>query len=298
MSNFFKKVFCFGLFLMLSFLCCDALLAQSSRVNQAPNLTNKINTGNCCKKNGSCVDKISGSSCGTTNCPPCDKTVTSVSSDKWGTVGAVNPCDNPFSANCKQSLLFNAPTVKNRMPFFVDKQGQTFMDKAVITGNMMPAKANVSNLGSSKSPFKAVYAKRLVGQVSRYSDRRLKTNFETMPYGLQTVMELKPSMYHYKNNLIGGKELGLIAQDLQETVPEVVNQSGEYLSVDYAALVPVLIQAIQDQQQIIENQKATIKGQETAMEETQLEVKDLKANLTEVMDYLQLKAIKTSDVND
>ncbi len=301
MSNFFKKIFCFALFLMLSFLLSDSLFAQykqRTRSNTTPNINNSINSGNCCKKNGKCIDKNTGASCGTSSCPPCTETSTSINSSNWGTVGAVNPCDNPFSANCKNSLLFNAPTVKGRMPFFVDKKGQTFVDKAVITGDMMPAKANVSNLGSSKKPFKAVFAQRLIGQVSKYSDRRLKTNFEALPYGLQTVMELKPSMYHYKNNLSGGKELGLIAQDLQETVPEVVNQSGEYLSVDYAALVPVLIQAIQDQQQIIESQKATIEGQETAMEQTQMELKDLKANLAEVMDYLQLKEVKTTDAND
>lgn len=299
MSIFSKKTVYFSLFAFVFFLVTDALLAQTSRTKTLPNVSDKVNTSTCCKKNGKCVDKVTGALCGTINCPPCDQSQGPLSNNSWGGLtGTGNPCNDPYSTNCKQSRLFNAPIFNGKIPFLVDKSGNTFIERAVIEGNFLPAKANVSSLGSSKAPFKAVYAQKLVGQVSKYSDRRLKINIEASPYGLQTVMALQPSMYHYKNNVSGTKELGLIAQDLQQTVPEVVSQSGDYLSVDYTALVPVLIQAIQEQQQIIDAQKNTIEGQTAAMERTQLELKDLKANMAEVLDYLQLKQMKTSDVND
>ncbi|MGB0931314.1 MAG: tail fiber domain-containing protein [Chitinophagales bacterium] len=255
-------------------------------------------TVGCCMKNGKCVSMSPGVSCaGVTNCAPCAP-ITQLGT--WGV--ATTGIDCISTGNCNKQAL---PTNRN---------GQIFIDKMLvfgggrllagqqgigISGNFEPIKANSFNLGSVKNSFKAVYTKRLIAeQVSKPSDRRLKTNIAELPYGLQTVLQLKPSIYHYKNNIEGKQELGLIAQDLQETVPEVVVEGEEFLSVDYTALVPVLIQAIQEQQAIIEAQKSTIEVQKTTMEQTQSELKDLKANLTEVMDFLQLKEQKVGSVNE
>jgi hypothetical protein len=55
-------------------------------------------------------------------------------------------------------------------------------------------------------------------------------------------------------------QLGLIAQEVQKIVPEVVRADGpsQMLSVNYTALVPVMIKAVQEQQKIIEWQEARI----------------------------------------
>jgi DNA-binding MltR family transcriptional regulator len=55
--------------------------------------------------------------------------------------------------------------------------------------------------------------------------------------------------------------LGFIAQDVQAIFPELVEEDAEgYLSVDYLGLIPVLVEAIKEQQvQIEELQKKAIK---------------------------------------
>jgi hypothetical protein len=97
---------------------------------------------------------------------------------------------------------------------------------------------------------------------SATSDRRAKSNILPIPYGLKSVMALKPSVYNYKGNSY--TSLGLIAQDVLEVVPEVVDKteydknSNEYMGIRYTELVPVLVKAIQEQQAIIEQQTKEI----------------------------------------
>ncbi|MEZ4886446.1 MAG: tail fiber domain-containing protein [Chitinophagales bacterium] len=293
----FKKTVYFSFVAILMLLLSHPISAQ---IKYQPNTnigtSGSVGGGDCCKNaQGNCVKIGTNIPCpGVSNCVPCNQQSNPTTSG-WGQAGTGVAC-----SDCDKPLL-------------IDKYGQVSIEKTLtlgggkllagnqgigIAGNFEPVKANAFNLGSANSPFKTVYAKKIVGQVSKYSDRRLKTDISALPYGLQTVMLLKPSIYHYKNNTEGKRELGLIAQDLQQTVPEVVDESDEFLSVDYAALIPVLIQAIQDQQTLIEAQKSTIEGQKTAMEQTQTELKDLRANLEEIMDFLQLKEKKVGVVED
>ncbi|MGB1241004.1 MAG: tail fiber domain-containing protein [Chitinophagales bacterium] len=283
----------------LLFVLSSTLSAQNIPSNSyRPSIPTKATTSsNCCQQpNGNCVIAGTSTPCpNSTNCRPCSSQRYNQSINPWGHVSEgvdCSDCDKPLLSKKGQVVI--EKTLK--LGAVQLKAGQYGIG---IEGNFEPIRGNTFNLGSSRSPFKAVYTKTLIAQqVSKSSDRRLKTNITKLPYGLQTVLQLKPSIYHYKNNTEGKQELGLIAQDLQETVPEVVVEGEEFLSVDYTALVPVLIQAIQEQQAIIEAQKSTIEVQQTAMEQTQSELKDLKANLTEVMDFLQLKEEKVGDINE
>ena len=76
-----------------------------------------------------------------------------------------------------------------------------------------------------------------------------------MHYGLKEIMSLHPVSWNWKNNLIGGeRQLGLIAQDARKEIPELVsgNEQTGTLSINYTELIPVLINAIKEQQQQIE----------------------------------------------
>ena len=85
---------------------------------------------------------------------------------------------------------------------------------------------------------------------------------------------MQPVSFNWKNKNIPDTKLGLIAQDLKELVPEVVKthtwekdevtgtltkKELERLGVYYSDLVPVLIKAIQEQQEIIESQSEELK---------------------------------------
>ena len=108
------------------------------------------------------------------------------------------------------------------------------------------------------------------GAIINSSDRRLKRDIETLQYGLKEVLQLSPKQYYWKNRgEQTHKSLGLIAQEVQHIISELVhtvNDENNTLSVSYTELIPVLINAIQEQQQIIENQKQTIKGQSTVLQ--------------------------------
>ncbi|MCP4123921.1 MAG: tail fiber domain-containing protein [Bacteroidetes bacterium] len=86
------------------------------------------------------------------------------------------------------------------------------------------------------------------------SDLRLKEDITPVGYGLSTILQLDPVKFKYMD----GTEvhLGLIAQQLQEVLPEVVidhpASDRDMLAVRYEEIIPVLIQAIQEQQRMID----------------------------------------------
>ena len=92
------------------------------------------------------------------------------------------------------------------------------------------------------------------------SDRRLKTNIKNLQYGLKEVLALEPVSYNWKKTPAVDKQLGLIAQDAKKTIPEIVsgNEKTGTLSINYTELVPVLINAIKEQQQQIDELKKDI----------------------------------------
>jgi len=70
---------------------------------------------------------------------------------------------------------------------------------------------------------------------------------------LKEVMKLQPVSYDWKDNS-GQHKIGLIAQEVKKIVPQVVSgdEQKENLGMNYAELVPVLINAIKEQQQQID----------------------------------------------
>jgi hypothetical protein len=65
-----------------------------------------------------------------------------------------------------------------------------------------------------------------------------------------------------KYNFPEGTQIGVIAQDIEKIIPEVVNTDSDgFKSVDYTKLTPLLIEAIKEQQQVIQNQQKQIESQ-------------------------------------
>jgi hypothetical protein len=86
------------------------------------------------------------------------------------------------------------------------------------------------------------------GTITESSSIRYKTNIETVKYGLDKVLQLRGVTYDKKDT--GIKELGLIAEEVNEILPDVVikNEEGEPDSVSYGRLTAVLIEAVKDLQ--------------------------------------------------
>jgi hypothetical protein len=109
------------------------------------------------------------------------------------------------------------------------------------------------------------------GTWTNASDARLKTNIINSHYGLNQVLQLRPVAYQMKAN--GEQQIGFIAQEVQPILPEVVSgtegdlEKLEVLGISYGNLVPVLTKAIQEQQNIIEDQNKRIEKLEKLVED-------------------------------
>ena len=87
------------------------------------------------------------------------------------------------------------------------------------------------------------------GNVTAYSDERLKDNIETLDGS--KVYEMRGVSFT-KDGEAGS---GVIAQELQKVAPELVHEDGEYLSVAYGNVVGYLIEAIKDLKAEVEELK-------------------------------------------
>jgi len=84
--------------------------------------------------------------------------------------------------------------------------------------------------------------------VVAFSDERLKSDIKTIDNALDKVSQMRGVSF-VKN---GHKSIGVIAQEVQKVLPEIVStekkDGDEYLGVAYGNIVGVLIEAIKDLQ--------------------------------------------------
>ncbi|OGC16196.1 hypothetical protein A2282_06860 [candidate division WOR-1 bacterium RIFOXYA12_FULL_36_13] len=95
------------------------------------------------------------------------------------------------------------------------------------------------------------------------SDARLKKNVATIDNALHKVKGLRGVTFEWKDpkNHEQGKRMGFIAQEAIKEIPEVVG-TGETYSMQYAPITALLVEAIKEQQKIIQKQEERIKALE------------------------------------
>ncbi len=120
------------------------------------------------------------------------------------------------------------------------------------------------------------------------SDRKLKSDIESLDNAVGIVMQLKPRTYYYRQSefpgmaLPGGRQYGLIAQEVEEVLPELVLNNRQpaktgkdgrqvsppvdFKSLDYQELIPILVKAVQEQQAEIDRQAEQIRRLQAALE--------------------------------
>jgi hypothetical protein len=94
------------------------------------------------------------------------------------------------------------------------------------------------------------------------SDARFKQNITPIDSALSKLMRINGVEYEMnskvfpKNHFSTGRQMGLLAQNVETVVPEAVNEKDGYKGVDYARLVPLLIESIKELKKEIEILKA------------------------------------------
>ena len=98
------------------------------------------------------------------------------------------------------------------------------------------------------------------GQVYQLSDSRLKHSVKNLENPLDKVLKLEGKSFIMKNDSDQKTQIGMIAQDVKEIVPELVNNNADnYLSLNYSSVVALLIESIKEQQNQINELKKLIK---------------------------------------
>lgn len=104
------------------------------------------------------------------------------------------------------------------------------------------------------------------------SDKRVKGEFQYIPYAIDLVKKLKPWKYnHYINNTFANNQInkgnsfiikyGFVAQEVLEIIPEAVSKpldTDDLYGLDYTVIIPILTKAIQEQQDQIDVLKTTV----------------------------------------
>ena len=119
------------------------------------------------------------------------------------------------------------------------------------------------------------------------SDESLKVNVVDLENSLAKILELRGVTYDWSPGAIDSLQLdhnthiGFIAQEVHE-VDSLLTYTDDldFLHVDYAKVVPVMVEAMQEMNDVIENQASTISDLEITVATQQNEINDLNARLT------------------
>ncbi len=123
----------------------------------------------------------------------------------------------------------------------------------------------------------------------KWSDIRLKDKISSLGTVLPKLNDINSIYFNYKkDNALGlktdKKHIGFIAQEVQKDFPELVHEGKEgYLGVDYSSMSAILLQAIKEQQQMINdlNKRLSEKDKENTDYKKQLQILSERVNKLE-----------------
>lgn len=121
------------------------------------------------------------------------------------------------------------------------------------------------------------------GGVVQTSDQRFKQNVRTLDNALDKVLNLRGVSYAWKRsenpamNFEAGTQLGFIAQEVEKVLPEAVKKDSQGMyTMNYTAVVPVLVEAVKQQQQNFENWQKNFAATEQQFDKLRAENANLK----------------------
>lgn len=156
------------------------------------------------------------------------------------------------------------------------KVGPILYDSNFTIPTLYPAAANYGGLGSASNYFHGAYIHHIYSAIydTWPSDKRAKENIRGIESALETIKLLNPVKYDLKESFFENlsseakiefmktskNKLGFIAQEVQEILPEIIHEEPTtgMLGISTMDIIPVLVQAIKEQQIQIEELKKQI----------------------------------------
>jgi hypothetical protein len=106
----------------------------------------------------------------------------------------------------------------------------------------------------------------IAGDLNLNSDARLKANIISLGSTLAKLLQIDGKTYTMKKDENKKQKIGVLAQDIEKVFPELVSESNGVKSVNYQGLVPVLINALKEQDSKMKGQENKINEQEARIE--------------------------------
>jgi hypothetical protein len=156
--------------------------------------------------------------------------------------------------------------------------------KLQVAGHITPSVNCIWDLGSPNLQWHNLY---LCGIVMRV--QKEVSNIQDLTYGLKDILKLRAVTYTDDQ-----KKIGLIAQEAQKVIPEMVSTStisidetsgkiteekNKHLGLDYDVMIPVFINAFKEQQAAIEAKDKQLNDLQAQVEEFQTQLNELKSML-------------------
>lgn len=155
------------------------------------------------------------------------------------------------TSNSRLSVKGSSTSASDLNFFFVNSAGSTVL--AAYNNGALYADNMKSGAGTNTVKFSTS-----TGQITYdTSSARYKDNIRDSIYGLNHVMQMRSAQFEYKDD--GRSDVGLIAEELDPIIPELVgkNKEGQPDSVSYDRMVSVLVKAIQELKTEFDAYKAT-----------------------------------------
>jgi len=140
--------------------------------------------------------------------------------------------------------------------------------------------------------------------INETSDVRMKKDISDISNSLEKILEMRGVTYNWRqeefpeSDFENGLQYGLIAQELEKIVPELVETDSEgWKSIEYSHLVPLLIESIKEQQTIIDSQRLHIEESDSRIDEVSNQMVQLKDALKSLQIEVNTGNLK-AQVND
>lgn len=139
--------------------------------------------------------------------------------------------------------------------------------------------------------------------INETSDQRLKKNIKPLKNALEIINAIEGVSYYWRKdefpelNLGDRKEIGVIAQQVEKILPEVVETDIEgYKSVQYSHLIPVLIEALKETAKELEELKSEYKHElgtrDCKIEKLNNDMQNLKSEVSEIRSMIEMTTKK------
>jgi len=122
-------------------------------------------------------------------------------------------------------------------------------------------------------------------EFAQTSDKRLKTNIVQLSSGLKIVQSLNGYYFNWNDKAINKlghskrKQVGFIAQEVEKFIPEIISTAPNgYKAIAYSKIIPILVEAVKEQQKEIES----LKQQVSEMDILKAEINELKVMVKEI----------------